>query len=512
MPTSKPKKNMKKTENPNTRYRCYSIMQYKGRPFEDYEEDRITLKPDVTPLITEEQIIKALGHHTIESWAWVWHDKDVYTKDDEEKDEKHRVKAGERKFCHAHIVIKLSTALTIKNIANWFGVLPSRVRPLHGRNALIDAVDYLPHEALSAVAEDKYHYPDEEIHANFDFRKRLDELHHIRQEYGEDAKNMPPAQMMQQHVLREGWSIKQCIEYDSQAYAKVHDKLPKLRSDYLYTLPPAPFRMSIYITGPGGSGKGVLSEHLARRLVTDLHKPTQDGNTEGLAMQTGYDEENPIFRVGNDERVNFDRYDGEPVLIWDDFRGTDFIKRFHIGGTFNILDSHPKRQAQQAKGTHVILINAFNVINSTQDYEEFIKNISGDYTDRNGKKHEGEDVRQAYRRIPLVIRLREDDFDILLRKDIADGESSESTEYVLYATVDGSIREIARELSGNLKEEALKLVSEPIIAACQKIVDMQFSQDSNIEKLPEKFLRLGRIKGGMMSMDGAKSEDNSKES
>ena len=121
-------------------------------------------------------------------------------------------------------------------------------------------------------------------------------------------------------------------------------------------------------------------------------------------------------------------------------------------------------------------------------------------------------MRQAYRRIPLVIRLREDDFDILLRKDIADGESSESTEYVLYATVDGSIREIAQELSGNLKEEALKLVSEPIIAACQKNVDMQFSQDSNIEKLPEKFLRLGRIKGGMMSMDGAKSEDNSKES
>ena len=145
------------------------------------------------------------------------------------------------------------------------------------------------------------------------------------------------------------------------------------------------------------------------------------------------------------------------------------------------------------------MTNSFNIINSTQDYKEFVENIAGWYTDGRGKKHEGEDLRQAYRRIPLIILLRDDDFDILLREDIAAGHRLISQEYVLYACVRGSIQEIAQELSGEVQATVLNKVSDPIVKACQKIVDSQFSQLSDIEELPDKFLSFGEIMNGIIA-------------
>ena len=509
---AKPKTKGEERAYEDTVHRAFSILQYKGRPFEDYEEDRITLKPGANPLITEETIIHALNYKTIKRWAWVWHDKDIYTPKDEAEDEKNRIKAGEHKFCHAHIMIEVSPALSIKKVAEWFKVPTMLVRPLRGKGAFIDAVEYLPHETPNSIEEKKYHYPDEEIHANFNFRKELAKLQDLRKEFGENARNMTDSQILQHRVLKEGWSLKMCRDYDNQAYIRVRDKLPKLRVDYLYDQDPADFRLNIYITGHGGAGKGGLSQHLAKRLVKDLHKPDKDkSSSQSLIKQTGYDKDNPVFEVGNDKRVSFDGYDGEPVLIWDDMRGDAFHTRFQTGGTFNILDSHPKRQAQQAKGTRVILTNTFNIINSTQDYDEFIRNIAGWYTDGLGRKHVGEDVRQAYRRIPLIINLRDDDFDILVREDIVEGRRSVSQNYVLYACVQGSIQEIMQELSRKQQEEVLNMVSEPIVKACQKIVDTQFSQFSEIEELPEKFHSFGTITGGIISEDGGSPEGNSAE-
>lgn len=43
------------------------------------------------------------------------------------------------------------------------------------------------------------------------------------------------------------------------------------------------------------------------------------------------------FSIGNDERVSFYGYDGESVIIWNDFRVTDFIQQFKPNVTYNIL-------------------------------------------------------------------------------------------------------------------------------------------------------------------------------
>ena len=87
--------------------------------------------------------------------------------------------------------------------------------------------------------------------------------------------------------------------------------------------------------------------------------------------------DDPYFSIGNDERVTFDGYDGQPAIIWDDMRVTDFIHQFGSNGAYRLLDPHPRKIAEQAKHSRVILNNALNIINGVQPYEEFIADWRG---------------------------------------------------------------------------------------------------------------------------------------
>ena len=69
---------------------------------------------------------------------------------------------------------------------------------------------------------------------------------------------------MKLKVMLDGWSMKKCRDYDPLAYTNVRDPLPKLRLDYLLDQSPCPFRLNIYVEGPGGAGKGALCECIAQ--------------------------------------------------------------------------------------------------------------------------------------------------------------------------------------------------------------------------------------------------------
>ena len=459
------------SEQPETRYRTFMITQFLREPFsDDWEDDRKTLKPGVEPWITEAQIEDGLNHATIKRWAWIWHDRDIYTEQDEIADRNDRVKAGEMKFKHVHIMLDIPSKFPISTIARWFNVPPQQVTVMRGRGAFLDGVEYLPHESPRAIEQFKTHYDDDEIHASpgFDFRKELIDLQAHRAKYGKRAGDMTPADTMRMHVMHDGWNMKQCRDDDPLTYAKIRSSLPPLRLDYLLDADPCPFRMNIYVDGPGGIGKSSFCEYIAQAMFQDT--------------------DDPYFTIGNDERVTFDGYDGQPAIIWDDVRVTDFIRQFGSNGAFRILDPHPKKIAQQAKHSRLILTNVVNIINGVQPYEEFIAGLAGTYTDRDGVQHKAEDENQAWRRFPMILCVRTDDFTVLVNQGVVDNDLSSVKTMHMYAHVRGSLKSMMQKLEGVAKEKALVTFGEPVKSAVKMIEESHDKKISDPDQIPPELM------------------------
>ena len=453
------------------RHRTFMITQFLRAPFSDeWEDDRKTLKPGVDPWITEEQIARGLDHKTIKRWAWVWHDRDIYTEEDEIADRDGRVKAGEMKFKHAHIMVEIPSKLPVSTVARWFGVPDNQVTIMRGRGAFLDGVEYLVHESPRAVQQFKTHYNDDEVHASsgFDFRREVADLQAHRAKYGKRAGDMTPADTMRMHVMHDGWNMKMCRDDDPLTYAKIRSSLPPLRLDYLLDAEPCPFRMNIYVDGPGGIGKSSFCEYIAQ------------------SMFQGVDD--PYFTIGNDERVTFDGYDGQPAIIWDDVRVTDFIRQFGSNGAFRILDPHPKKIAQQAKHSRLILTNVVNIINGVQPYKEFIAGLVGTYTDRDGVQHKAEDENQAWRRFPMILCVRTDDFTVLVNQGFVDDDLSSVQTMQMYANVRGSLKSMMQKLEGPAKEQALLTFGEPVLSARRMIEASHDKKISDPAQIPPEIM------------------------
>ena len=145
--------------------RIFNIMQYEKHP-----ETGETL-------LTEEKIKDAVAHRTIRRWAYICHDKDVYSALDEEQNPEH-IK-GETKPRHWHIVIEMGTnQAEIGTIAKWFGIAENFVNVAKGKGAFLDCVQYLTHEGEKQQQLGKRLYEDSEVKAKegFDFRRELDEI------------------------------------------------------------------------------------------------------------------------------------------------------------------------------------------------------------------------------------------------------------------------------------------------------------------------------------------------
>ncbi len=472
------------------RARVFNISQYEYHPFEGYESAESDVpKRDAEPLLTQKAIDDALAHRSIKQWAYIWHDKDVHTEESAAKarERGYDVHAGDRIHKHAHIVLNIPSNMDVSQVANWFGIEPQYIDLPKGRGAFMDCVEYLTHESEKEQAKGKYLYPDDAIHANFDFRAELTVRAARRERYGSAADRMTPAKELQMHVLEDGWSVKRCSEEDPLTYVDVRDKLFKLRLDYLRNQPPCPARINLYVDGNGGLGKGVLSDYIAHKMFPNV--------------------EDPVFIAGNDPRVAFDGYDGEPVIIWDDWRSYQFFQAFGRGGTFNIFDTHPRAgQSQQAKHTRVVLTNAVNIVNSVQPYREFLDGLAGGYKDRAGIQHEVEDANQAYRRFPLIIHVHEDDLEILLNQGFMDKDSYAYQQYYMSERIRGSLKNIASQLAGDLKDKMLDTVTTPVMNAYDKLLKSHDDKITDPSQLPEEFKYYGEV----LTPEQAAEEDMSK--
>ena len=120
----------------------FNIAQNEYHP-NDYDDGNV--KQGSTPLITQKMIDDGLSRRSIKQYAYIWHDKDVYTKDEEEENPQHV--AGQPKARHVQIVLNCPNKVDTSSVAKWIGIPENFIGVPKGRGAFLDCVEYLTHES-----------------------------------------------------------------------------------------------------------------------------------------------------------------------------------------------------------------------------------------------------------------------------------------------------------------------------------------------------------------------------
>lgn len=453
------------------RARIFNVMQYEKHP-----ETGDTL-------LTEAVIHKALQHQGIEFYAYILHNSDPRTQEEYDRYMKEHDGAqpqwnvGDIKPPHWHIVLKFKNPSDTKTVAKWLGIQENFVQVPKGMGPgkFLDCVGYLTHEDPKQQAAGKHLYPDEAVHANFDFRKALNERNEKKLQSG--GKELSHRDQVRYDVLYNGKTIRQVIEDDVCAYMNDYQTLEKLRMRYISSQKPPAVRINFYIEGKGGSGKGLMSRGLARSLYPELHE-----------------DEDIFFEVGA-KGAAFEGYDGQPVIIWNDHRAIDLLTELNgRGNVFNVFDTHPTKQKQNVKYGSVYLGNSVNIVNSVQPYEEFLDGLAGEYCDRYGEDHKSEDKGQSYRRFPIIIPIHENDFDILLNRGFKDN-SNEFEQYLAYRHVQGCMQTIAQRCQQNedLARELERKTVKPIVDLHKELVS-SYEQETDEDQIRKEFADYGTMK------------------
>lgn len=443
--------------------------------------------PDGTQVLDEHTIRLALTHKVIKRWAYIIHDKDVYSEKDEQESRTRADKAtakkaalmaegkaeeaaavgipeiheaGKPKAPHWHVVFETPFNYTsTATLAKWFKVPEHLIEVKNGRGAFLDAVMYLTHEDEKQQALGKHLYPDDAITTSigFDFRAELTERAKIVLKHGRD---LGPKERMRDDVLRYGKTLLQCLEDDPVMYAADFSTLKRLRMDYISRMEPPRTRINYYVEGRGGVGKGLFSRGLARMLAVQ-YNPELAGMGDSAMF----------FEVGADGAL-FECYDGQPVIIWNDWRAFDLLKALKgRGNVFTVFDTHPTRQKQNVKYSSINLCNVVNIVNSVQPYVEFLDGLAGEYDDKDGNRRGVEDKGQSYRRFPVIIPIHEADFDIMLNRGFMEG-SAAFTEYLEYGNVRANMQVIA-ERCGRNQELARQIEGQVMLPVLEGHKELQ---------------------------------------
>ena len=359
---------------------------------------------------------------------------------------------------HYHTVLEFpDNYVSADLLSRWFGI-PSNFFEIKktgkGRtiqDTLIDCTQYLTHETIEEQAKGKYLYPDSEIVANWPWRELLERRKDERNRYGSDLSD---GERLRLAVMFDGLSLADARAKDPRNYEKYLPILKRNRGDYLGSLKPPQGRMNYYVYGRGGTGKDLLARGLARSLYP------------------GKSDEEIFYEVGA-SGVEFDSYDGQPVIIWIDVRAGEMLKQWGRGNVLNMLDPYPKtKKDQNVKYSNLALVNHVNILTGPDHYEDFLGGLMGGYVDRAKVEHKAENTEQIYRRIPVIIPIRESDFDILVNKGIMEG-TREFHQYYLHERIRANFRYMHEQLSeyggGAKLLEVEKKAITPIIEVSEEI-------------------------------------------
>lgn len=377
------------------------------------------------------------------------------------------IKIGELKPPHYHIVILPKNDLDLETVANIFGVPTHFVEVNPNRKngtTWYECVKYLTHTTTNAKKEKKYIYSSSDIICfGFSYEEEMQEYERQIESFG---KALSEEEELFLQVLNEGKTPQECKNENELLYIRYREKIHKLYGDYLMSLPQPDFRINIYIEGVGGEGKGLFTRALARTLSSNGR----------------------YFKVGG-KNVTFEDYKGEDVVVWDDVRGHELVKMIgDVGRTLDLLDTFPSKNdtlKQHVKFGCVNLVNRVNIFNCVDPYELFLYEVSGEATTQG-------DLQQSYRRMPIIIRLHMNDFDILLNKGFLH-DTKEFLQYEAYTHCRGSMSKIASACKSNqaLRDEIMGKTIEPVVEQYQAIEDKLSLVDVDENSIREMFKDYG---------------------
>lgn len=476
----------KKIEKKSTKSgRVFNIMQYCKHP----------VTGEI--LIDESKILEALSHKIVTQYCYILHDKDTYTDDDQDKDTTGKIKSGELKPPHYHIVLKTAyNQISVETIAKWFDIKSNFIDVPKGRGAFEDCAEYLTHENFKQYEIlEKYVYPREAVKANFLYDHFMERRKMRHEGRGYEAGKTDPQIMeaIRMGVMYNGLTLLQARLKDEFNYLYDYKELSRLRLEYINREAPLPVgRLNFYVTGKGGAGKGLLSRALARHLYVTFYNVFSKTDKQ-LNIDEVKDDE--IFFIVGNENSTFEGYDGQPIIIWDDKRSGDLLKL--LGGrdnVFNVFDPFPVRQRQNVKYSSINLCNMFNIVNSIQPYNDFLDGLAGEYKDRKtGVQYCSEDKGQAYRRFPIIIPIYENDFDIMLNKGYFNN-TKQYKEYEFYGRVRGNFQKIRERLSDNRLIELESKMVKPVVDKSKEVIDkLNEVKDITEEEYANEFGDYGTI-------------------
>lgn len=413
-------------------------------------------------LITLEQIEDGLAHKTIKRYAYIYHDKDPYTEDDvrkeknKAKEEKRqanpRIAVGNLKPEHYHIVITTVDPITgngntleVDKVAQWFGIPPQYVDTMRGHGAFLDGVEYLTHCSPKEQQKGKYRYDDSEVVASFgfDWRTELDQRIADRAARGVEYSNLDKFNRMYYDLYTGEKTLSECETENQILFMKYRDRFEEAARYHIIDQPPPNTRLNFYIEGDGGGGKGVLSKALARALFPNIKT-----------------EKELFFEVGA-AGVGFQKYNGQPVIIWNDRRASELLSELQdTGNVFNVFDPHPTTQQQNIKYGAVSLINKVHIVNSVESFESFLNRLAG-----------AEDRKQSYRRFPFILEIDDKCIHFSVNKGVAEG-SNDYLKFDSY-TLPGDVKKISDVCGGDrqLANELLGYVLSDVVKKYHEVLD-----------------------------------------
>lgn len=404
---------------------------------------------------------------SLNAWAYIRHDKDVYNQDDDIPEGK---EIGDVRPPHWHVMLSFKNVVEIGGIARDFGVSENYIERWQGKGAFLDGIQYLTHEHPRQFQDlGKHKYERSEVRfeseekANF-YWDMLDTRTEKR------LYSLPEKDAIDRVLakLKSGeWDLTDAYKDNESLYAKQETLFKRSRRLYLANKPLPLVRTNYYITGVGGAGKSVAAIAMARSLFPDLP-------------------DEKLYYIVGDGRVAFDKYDGQPVIIWDDWRARDLLSKFDRGTVWKIFAVNPEKVTQQVKYGEVVLTNSINIVTAVQSFKDFITDLAGEYVDSNKTKHKAEDPGQGYRRFPVFIEIAKDNVDIFISGALTDGERNE---YERVVRVNASMVELAK----NNTEKNRSLVMGPIKKIHKKIEGSNKAPTVDGEDIPVKVMYDGKF-------------------
>ena len=260
----------------------------------------------------------------IKRYAWILHDKDTYTKDSQEVIDKKK-KVGDVKPPHIHIVLEFGeNPIPIERIARKFGIKSNFIEQIFGgKFSFIECVEYLTHESKIEQENGKYRYDDKLINSNFEFRLEINNMNYKKTKYGNDEINID---ILENRVFNGILTLEDIKEDYNEFLSKYYDRLSKARIHYVDTIPTPLTHINYYFGGKGGRiGKTMGALAFAYDLLYRYY---------GIDIYNKNFKLNHFVYIAEGKGVGMDAYDGQRIIIWDDYRPKDLLETYKSYGTF----------------------------------------------------------------------------------------------------------------------------------------------------------------------------------